>query len=46
MELIPYADFVFGNEDETLAFGKAMGLEVKDLHEVTTFIAKYEKVGQ
>lgn len=23
-----------------------MGLEVKDLHEVTTFIAKYEKVGQ
>jgi len=45
LELIPYADFVFGNEDETEAFGKAVGLEFTNLHDVTTFIAKYEWVG-
>lgn len=43
LEIIEYADCVFGNEDETSAFGRKVGLEFSDLHEVTTYISKLPK---
>jgi len=46
LELIPFADFVFGNEDETTAFAKSLGIEYTNLHEVTTHIAKLPKHDQ
>lgn len=42
-EIISYADYVFGNEDETSAFGKKQGLQVTNLSEVTEYIAKLPK---
>lgn len=39
-EIIQYADFVFGNEDETTAFAKKEGIAFESLHEVTEAIAK------
>jgi len=43
LEIIEYADFVFGNEDETSAFGRKVGLEFSDLHSVTTYISQLPK---
>lgn len=43
LQIIEYADCVFGNEDETHAFGKKIGLDFTNLHEVTTYIAKLPK---
>jgi len=43
LELIEYADYVFGNEDETASFAKCNGLEFNDLQEVTSYISKLPK---
>lgn len=43
-EIIPRTDFVFGNEDETSAFGKAHGVESEDRKEIASFIAKFPQV--
>ncbi len=43
LEIIEYADCVFGNEDETSAFGRKIGLDFTNLHEVTTYIANLPK---
>ncbi len=42
-EILKYADYVFGNEEETDAFAKAHGVEYSNLAEVGTYIAKLEK---
>ena len=43
LEIIEFADCVFGNEDETSAFGWKIGLEFSDLHDVTNYISKLPK---
>ena len=39
LELIEYADYVFGNEDETAAFAKFNGIEFSGLQDVTNYIS-------
>lgn len=42
-EMIPYCDFVFGNETEFAAYGEANTVESKDLTEIAKVIAGLEK---
>ena len=42
--VLPYADFVFGNESEAAAYGAAHGLEGKSVADVALFIAAGAKV--
>ncbi len=42
--MVKYADFVFGNEDETRAWGQAHGYTTDNLLEITALIAKIEKI--
>lgn len=44
LEMVKYADFVFGNEDETRAWGQAHGYPTESLLEITALISKLEKV--
>lgn len=44
LEMVKYADFVFGNEDETRAWGQAHGYTTDSLLEITALIAKLEKI--
>lgn len=44
LEMVKYADFVFGNEDETKAWGQAHGYPTEDLLQITAHIAKLEKI--
>ena len=46
LELIKYADFVFGNEDETAAWAKVNGLPFESLKEVNQAIAKLPKMNE
>lgn len=43
LEMVKYADFVFGNEDETRAWGKVHGYPTENLLEITALISKLEK---
>eukprot|EP00211_Chloroparvula_japonica_P007317 CAMPEP_0119118742 /NCGR_PEP_ID=MMETSP1310-20130426/518_1 /TAXON_ID=464262 /ORGANISM="Genus nov. species nov., Strain RCC2339" /LENGTH=341 /DNA_ID=CAMNT_0007108129 /DNA_START=52 /DNA_END=1077 /DNA_ORIENTATION=+ len=42
-KVLPYADFLFGNETEATAFGKKNGWDVEDLGEVALKTAAWEK---
>ena len=44
LEMVKYADFVFGNEDETKAWGQAHGYQTDSLLEITALISKMEKI--
>lgn len=44
LEMVKYADFVFGNEDETRAWGKAHSYPTESLLEITALIAKLDKI--
>lgn len=41
LEVLPYADYVFGNEDEAAALGEAMGWK-GDLKQIALKLAAYE----
>jgi len=43
MELMPYVDYLFGNESEALAFAKKHGFETEDLKEIAKKIAALPK---
>lgn len=44
LEMVKYADFVFGNEDEFKAWGEAHAYENKDLLEITAQVACLPKI--
>lgn len=44
LEMVKYADFVFGNEDETRAWGQAHDYKTESLLEITALISKLEKI--
>eukprot|EP01027_Heterolobosea_sp_BB2_P020370 GEZU01029066.1.p1 GENE.GEZU01029066.1~~GEZU01029066.1.p1 ORF type:complete len:349 (+),score=172.27 GEZU01029066.1:88-1134(+) len=44
LKTLPYADFLFGNEEEAKALGKAMQLGTDDVAEIAKKISLYEKV--
>lgn len=46
LEAIEYADYVFGNEDETSAFAAAIDFEYTNLIEVTEYISRLPKINQ
>lgn len=43
LEVLPYADIVFGNELETAAFAKEQNWETTDLHEIALKISEWPK---
>ncbi|RPA87247.1 Ribokinase-like protein [Ascobolus immersus RN42] len=45
-EVLPYADFLIGNESEALSYAEANGLETKDIAEIAKSIAKLPKVNE
>ena len=44
--IVPYSDFIFGNEQEFLAFTKAENWKMTDLAQIATKIAKLPKVNK
>eukprot|EP00889_Picochlorum_renovo_P002582 jgi/Picre1/29612/NNA_004997.t1 len=43
MDLMPYVDFLFGNENEARAFAKSEGWETQDVAEIALKVSKYPK---
>lgn len=43
MDLMPYVDFLFGNENEARAFAKSEGWETEDVAEIAMKVSKYPK---
>jgi len=46
LEVLPYSDYLFGNNDEVLALSKAMDLKTESVEEVAKIISLYEKVNK
>ncbi|XP_053209231.1 uncharacterized protein LOC128393129 [Panonychus citri] len=46
MEVLPYIDFMFGNEEETLAFAKFRGYGTTDMKEIAKKIANEPKTSR
>jgi len=44
LEVLKYADYLFGNEDEARGFSTAMGYETTDILEIAKKASTYEKV--
>lgn len=44
LDAMPYADVLFGNETETLAFAKEMDFDTEDLHEIALKICQLPKL--
>jgi adenosine kinase len=43
MDLMPYVDYLFGNENEARAFAKSEGWETEDVEEIALRIARFGK---
>jgi len=43
MDLMPYVDFLFANENEARAFAKSEGWETEDVEEIALRVSKYPK---
>ena len=43
MDLLPYVDFFFGNENEARAFAKSEGWETEDVGEIALRVSKFPK---
>jgi len=46
LQLLPYVDIIFGNNDEILAFGKEMKYETTDIEELAKIVSTYEKINK
>ncbi|XP_033127320.1 adenosine kinase-like isoform X2 [Anneissia japonica] len=46
MEILPYVDFMFGNETEALQFAKDQNYETEDLKEIVKKIAAEKKISE
>jgi len=46
LETLPYADYVFGNKDEVIAFAKAMNYETTDVAAIAKLVSQLEKVNK
>ena len=42
-DLLPYVDFLFGNENEARAFAKSEGWETEDIEEIAMRVSKFPK---
>jgi len=45
LSVLPYLDFVFGNEAECSLFGKVHGCPSEDLMDIARFICQFPKIG-
>jgi len=46
LKVLPYCDYIFGNESEAVAFAEANGLEDKSVEAVATYLATQPKVNK